>query len=149
MVVYIPPVTLGHINGFVHLLENVGSNHVSLTKKLHLRAVSFQKLAVLSKLSQLDLGHVHQSLDFEFGTFEVFNAECIYGDDSDANLVAYFEDLEVRLGLLERGNEQERRSTLARASKPMLCPSTISMRFFLANLRFPSMTKATCSGTGP
>jgi len=94
MVGCIPPVILGHVNGFVHLLENVGSDHVSLTKKLHLRAVSLQKLTMLSKLSQLDLGHVQQSLDFEFGSLEVFDAECIHGDDSNTNLVAHFESLE-------------------------------------------------------
>ena len=94
MVGDIPPVVLGHFNGFVHLLENIGSDHVSLPKKLHPRAVSLQELAVLRNLSQLDFGHVHQRLNFEFGALEVFDAERVYGDDSDANLVAYFEGLE-------------------------------------------------------
>lgn len=39
--------------------------------------------------------------------------------------------------------------TLARASNPRLCPSTVSMPWDRANLRFPSITKATCWGTGP
>lgn len=62
---------------------------------------------MLSKLSQLDLGQIHQSLDFEFGTLEVFDAERVYGDDSNANLVAHFEGLECGLGLSERGNETQ------------------------------------------
>lgn len=39
--------------------------------------------------------------------------------------------------------------TLARASNPKLCPSTVSILWFRANRRFPSMTKATCCGIGP
>jgi hypothetical protein len=39
--------------------------------------------------------------------------------------------------------------TLANASKPRLCPSTTSILWFFANLLLPSITKATCCGTGP
>ena len=53
----------------------------------------------------------------------------------------------LRPGGLHQGAQV--RHTRARASKPKLCPSTVSMRWFLANLRLPSMTKATCCGIGP
>lgn len=43
----------------------------------------------------------------------------------------------------------ERIRTLARASNPRLWPSTVSIRWFRANRRLPSITKATCCGMGP
>lgn len=39
--------------------------------------------------------------------------------------------------------------TLARASKPKLCPSIFSIRWFLAYRLLPSMTNAICLGIGP
>ena len=50
-------------------------------------------LAVLSQLRQLGLCHVHQSVDLILRPLKVLNAEGVYGNTFDANLVAYFEDL--------------------------------------------------------
>lgn len=44
-------------------------------------------------LRKLDLCHVHESVDFEFGSLEVLDAEGVDRDNLDSRLVADFEDL--------------------------------------------------------
>ena len=97
---------------------------------------------MLSQLSQFDFCHLHKRVDFVFGALEVFNAECVDGYYLDTSFVAYFQDLgEISFVWIY---VVEKLLTLARASKPRLCPSTVSMPCVLANRLLPSMTKATC-----
>lgn len=104
---------------------------------------------MLSQLRQLRLRHVHQCVDFVFRALEVLDAEGIDGNTLYANLVAHFEDLSRILANLTTPMNKTTIRTLARASNPRLCPSTTSILWFFANRLFPSITKATCCGTGP
>jgi hypothetical protein len=48
---------------------------------------------VLGQLLKLDLRHGHEGVYFMLRAFEVFDAECINGNDLDAGLVAHLEYL--------------------------------------------------------
>jgi hypothetical protein len=61
-----------------------------------------EQLAMLGQLIKLDLGHVHESVDFIFGALEVFNAKGVDGDNLDSGLVAHLEYLP--LGVSARVN---------------------------------------------
>lgn len=64
-----------------------------MAQDLDARAVTLQQLSVLGDLGEFDLRHVHQSVNFVFGSFEVLDAEGVNGDNFDARLVANLEYL--------------------------------------------------------
>ena len=82
-----------HADGTVNSFEDVGFEDVALPQELDARAVAVEDLAVLGELGELDLGHVHESVDFVFGAFEILDTEGVDGDDFAAGFVADFEDL--------------------------------------------------------
>lgn len=67
----------------------------------------------------------------------------------DTGFVANFENLGKSQSMTVFSPINGLQPTRASASKPRLCPSTVSMRWFLAYLLFPSITKATCLGIRP
>ena len=67
---------------------------------------------------------------------------------SDAGFVAYFKDL-LCASVGGRHHMDLRMHTLAKASNPRLCPSTVSILCRFAKRLLPSMTNATCLGMGP
>ena len=131
------------VNGF----EDVGFYEVSLAEDLYACTIAIEDVAMLDELCELDFRHFHQSVHLVLGSFEVLDAEGIDRDMCNAGFIAYFQYLQIcqRPCRIFVNNVL----TLARASKPKLCPSTVSILLFFANRLFPSMTKATCLGIGP
>lgn len=86
-------VALGHIDSPVNGFQDVWPDEFSLTEDLDARTVALQQLSVLGDLSELDLCHVHESVDFVFGALEVLNAKGVDCDNFDTRFVAHFEDL--------------------------------------------------------
>jgi hypothetical protein len=82
-----------HLHRFVDGLENVGLDQLSLAENADACTILIHQIAVLGQLHQLDLGHIHQRIHFVFRSFEVFDAEGIYGDMCYASFVADFENL--------------------------------------------------------
>jgi hypothetical protein len=77
----------------VDRLKHVWLDEFSLAEDPNTSAVSVEEVAVLGELSELDLRHVHQGVDFIFGAFEVLDAEGIDGNMRYPRFVAYLEDL--------------------------------------------------------
>jgi len=141
-----------HIHGSVDSLENIGLEQIQSSQHPDLCAVAIEQVAMLCHLGQFHFGHFHQRIHLELGPFEILDTKRIDGDDLHSTLIADFENLDVgqRISQFPFSKRSRRnKPTLANASNPRLCPSTVSIPCVLANLRFPSITNATCRGTGP
>lgn len=77
------------INDFQH----IAPNHVALTKYPDARTVSIENVSVIGQLLELNLGHLHESLDFVLGSVIILDAKGIDSYSLYAALVTNFHDL--------------------------------------------------------
>jgi hypothetical protein len=83
---------LGHFLGPLDIREDVVSDHAPLAQNSYSRTVSIEHLAFVSKLLQLDFGHLEESLDLVAGSLKVGHGKGVDGDDLDAERIRHFED---------------------------------------------------------
>lgn len=145
-----------HIHGAINGLEYVLLDELALTQNADTSSVAVEQVAVLRELGEFHLCHIHERINFVLGPLEVFNAKGVDGDDFDTRFVADFKNLassriSINQGLWRRSCHARRefKPTFANASKPRLWPSRVSIPWFRAKRRLPSMMKATCCGIGP
>ena len=137
---------LGHFYSSIDCFKDIGLDDFSLSEDPDTGTIAVEKRAMLGQLTQFDFCHGHEVVYFIFGALEILNAESVHRDYFDSGFVADLENLTKEQILASRliAFSSSGIPTLANASKPRLCPSTVSIFWLLANLLFPSMTKAIC-----
>ncbi len=130
-------IVAGHIDGAVNGLEHVLLHQPPLAQHTHAGAVPVEQVAMLCQLGEFDFCHVHQGIDFIFRALEILDAESVDGHHFDAGFVAHFENLEqlaskflafvLKTPKTWAKGKKVRILTLASASKPRLCPSSVSI----------------------
>lgn len=122
----IPFIVLCQIDCLVNRLQHVRLDQIPLAKYSDTSPVSVQQISMLCKLKELDLCHFHKRIDLVLGPLEVLDAERVNGHHLDAGFVADFENLQV-VSEVVHSQLYSLVRTLATASKPRLCPSTVSI----------------------
>ena len=86
-------IVLRQVHGAVNGIQDVRLDELALSEHADAGAVALQDFAVLGELRELDFEHVHQGVDFVFGTLEILDTEGVNCHDANPGFVADFQDL--------------------------------------------------------
>lgn len=116
-------VAAGQVDSLVDCSENVRLEQVEAAEDAHFRTISIQQISMLRHLGQLHLGHVHESIDLEFGAFEVLDTERVDCDHLDTTFITDFQDL-----VEEQPSQYQIRNTSSASSLPRALSSPVRRR---------------------